>query len=83
MVIGRTDYPSTLFFEKFSAISVAVQCPKWLNVSRPEGKKSFSSHKSIPFLINFYFHFEDHVAFDNVPLASVSIEIFGFFSTAS
>lgn len=46
------------------------------------GKKNCPSHKSIPFLINFYYHFEDQVGFDNVALSSVSIEIFRFFSIA-
>lgn len=83
MAIGRTDYPSTPFFKQFSGISVAVQCGQWFSVSRPEGKKICPSHKSIPFLINFYYHFEDQVGFDNVALGSVSIEIFWFFSIAS
>lgn len=83
MWMGKKDYSFTPFSEKFSGISVAVQCGKQFSVSRPEGKKNCQSQKSIPFLVNFYYHLENQVGFDNVPLASVNIKIFWFFSITS
>lgn len=83
MMIERKGYHSIPFFQHFSGISVVVQCGKWFSVSRPEGKMNSLCHKSIPFLIYFYYHFEDQVGFDDGPLASVSIKIFWISSIAS
>lgn len=72
---------------KCHELSVAVQCRKWydwFSVSSPEGKKSScQSHKSILFLTNFCYCFEDWAGFGDMPLGSASIKIFWYFWISS